>query len=77
MVEWEDKTERLAQEREQQRQIEENLRIKVALDNCQTNVMVADNDMQIVYMNETMVEMMRNAESDLRKELPQARCRQN
>ena len=32
--------------------------------------MVADEDLNIVYMNETMVEMMRNAEADLRNDLP-------
>ena len=48
-----------------------NLRVKSALDNCQTNVMVADPDYNIVYMNETMVDMLRAAESDLRRDIPQ------
>jgi len=49
----------------------ENLRIRVALDNCSTNVMVADNEFNVVYMNDSVAEMMRDAEADLRKELTQ------
>ncbi|WP_115935160.1 Tar ligand binding domain-containing protein, partial [Aestuariispira insulae] len=43
----------------------ENMRIRNALDNCQANVMLADPDLNIVYMNNTMVAMMKNAEADL------------
>ena len=57
-----------------QRQMEEvgrtNLRIKNALDNVTTNVMIADNDRQITYMNESVQGMLREAESDIQKELP-------
>ncbi|VAX13915.1 Methyl-accepting chemotaxis protein I (serine chemoreceptor protein) [hydrothermal vent metagenome] len=45
-------------------------RIKVALDNVSTNVMVADNDGNIIYVNKSVVEMMWAAEDDLRKDLP-------
>ena len=45
-------------------------RIKTALDNVSGNVMVTDTDGTIIYMNEAVCGMMRNAESDLRKELP-------
>jgi methyl-accepting chemotaxis protein len=48
----------------------ENLRIKIALDNVSTNVMLADNERTIVYMNSSVAEMLRKAESDIRKELP-------
>ena len=37
-------------------------RLKAALDTCQTNVMVADEAYNIVYMNNTMTEMIRAAE---------------
>ncbi len=70
VVEWEDMTERLARETEEKRIANENVRIKIALDNATANVMVADADYNIVYMNDTMISMMKNAESDLRKELP-------
>ncbi len=45
-------------------------RLKSALDNVSTNVMIADNDFNIVYMNRTVREMLSAAESDIRKELP-------
>ncbi len=48
----------------------ENQRIKIALDNASTNVMVADADLNIVYMNKTLIKMMQQSESDLRKTLP-------
>jgi methyl-accepting chemotaxis protein len=48
-----------------------NLRIKAALDNCTTNVMIADMNQNIVYMNDTVQAMMQRNEADLRKELPQ------
>ncbi|WP_417534699.1 methyl-accepting chemotaxis protein [Marinobacterium stanieri] len=45
-------------------------RIKVALDNVSSNVMVASNNGEIIYLNESVLNMMRNAEQDLRKDLP-------
>ena len=48
----------------------ENARIKIALDNVSSNVMIADNERNIIYMNHTVKAMMQNAESDLRKALP-------
>ncbi len=45
-------------------------RIKVALDNVTSNVMVADNDGIIIYMNQAVTGMMRNAQDAIRKELP-------
>ena len=49
----------------------ENLRIRNALDKCSTNVMIANADNDIVYMNETVMAMMRRNEGELRKTLPQ------
>lgn len=48
-----------------------NARIKVALDNVTTNVMVADEKYNIVYLNDSVKQMLKIAEPDLRKELPQ------
>ncbi|BAN47120.1 methyl-accepting chemotaxis protein [Metapseudomonas resinovorans] len=48
----------------------ENTRIKSALDNCSTNVMIADGERNIIYMNKTVTSMLQNAEADLRKALP-------
>ena len=47
-----------------------NLRVRNALDKASTNIMLADNDGQIVYCNESVLSMMREAESDIRKALP-------
>ena len=45
-------------------------RIKQALDVTATNVMVADTDYNIVYGNAALQDMLREAEADLRKDLP-------
>ena len=47
-----------------------NLRVRSALDVVRSNVMVADSDYNIIYMNTTLQEMMKEAESELRKVLP-------
>ncbi|WP_374278967.1 methyl-accepting chemotaxis protein [Azonexus sp.] len=52
----------------------ETLRIKVALDVTSNNVMVADPDGKIIYCNAAVLDMMRNAESDLRQQLPEFRA---
>jgi len=48
----------------------EATRIKSALDVCQTNVMVADNDLNIIYMNESVQQMFNETEQALRTDLP-------
>jgi len=45
-------------------------RIKQALDNVSSNVMMADPDGNIMYMNDAVSRMMHNAESDLKEVLP-------
>ncbi len=49
----------------------ENLRIRIALDNVSANVMMADNARRIIYMNRAVQAMFRNAQADIRKQLPQ------
>ncbi len=49
----------------------ENVRIRNALDNVTTNVMIADNDRRIIYGNNSLMAMLEVAESDIRKDLPQ------
>jgi methyl-accepting chemotaxis protein len=44
-----------------------NLRIRTALDVVRSNVMLADSDYNIIYMNGTLQQMMREAESEIRK----------
>ncbi len=55
---------------EAKRILDENSRIHVALDNVGANVMVADNDRNIVYVNKSVQAMLRRAEADIRLKLP-------
>ena len=50
-------------------------RVRKALDTCQQNVMIADADYNIVYMNDTMQTMMQEAETDIRSDLPSFNAR--
>lgn len=70
IVEWIDLTDQLAREQAERSIANENLRVRIALDNSSTNTMIADADNTIVFMNETLKEMMQEAESDLRRDLP-------
>ena len=47
-----------------------NTIIKEAVDNTSTNIMIADADRVVIYMNKAVKGMLRRAESDLRKALP-------
>ncbi|MBI3479053.1 MAG: Tar ligand binding domain-containing protein [Nitrosomonadales bacterium] len=48
----------------------ENLRIKIGLDNVSTSVMISDPERKIIYMNKAVHELMAVAEADIRKALP-------
>ncbi len=48
----------------------ESLRIKQALDNVNSSVMVANNNLEIIYMNNTVLETFKNAEADIKTQLP-------
>ncbi|ASJ71122.1 methyl-accepting chemotaxis protein [Granulosicoccus antarcticus] len=48
----------------------ETLRLKLALDNASANVMVADVNNDIIYMNKAAVNLFNSAESELRTALP-------
>jgi methyl-accepting chemotaxis protein len=77
VVEWADLTEQMRRE-EQDREREaaearmaaENLRIRTALDNVSGNVMLADADNNIVYMNHAVQRMFSNAAADIRRDIP-------
>ena len=51
-------------------QARESLRIKIALDNVDANVMMADNERRIIYVNKAVEAMFRNAQADIRQQLP-------
>ncbi len=46
------------------------MRVKIALDSVKSNVMMADENHDIVYANPAVISMLRNAESDIKKDLP-------
>ncbi|MFT5235759.1 MAG: methyl-accepting chemotaxis protein, partial [Shewanella sp.] len=70
VVEWQDVTAKLAKEAEEQKLSAENARIKQALDSVSANTMLADQDLNIIYMNQAVTEMFRTAQSDIVKDLP-------
>ncbi|GAB1256414.1 hypothetical protein NBRC116494_09160 [Aurantivibrio plasticivorans] len=70
VVEWQDLTAQLAAQEEERIKSEENERVKQALDCVSTNTMIADANNEIIYLNHAIVDMMKNAESDLRTALP-------
>jgi methyl-accepting chemotaxis protein len=50
--------------------VNEMTRIKVALDNVSTGVMIADSNRTIVYANKSVISILGKAETDIRKHLP-------
>jgi methyl-accepting chemotaxis protein len=70
VVEWNDQTEMLAQKIIDDKQAAENARTSMALDVCQANVMMADADLNIVYLNDSVKKMMNEAQKDIRQDLP-------
>ncbi len=70
MVEWADRTAAIAAENEAKRIQNEMTLIKDALDNVTSNVMLADANRNIVFMNKSILAMLSHAENDIRKALP-------
>ena len=77
VVEWADLTAELKAADEEAKRLDverrhamENVRIRTALDNVSSSVMVADKDYNIIYFNKTLESMFRDAEKDLRVALP-------
>ncbi len=62
-IEWQDVTESKAQE-------EKSIRVQTSLDVVSSNVMVADENDDIIYMNAATRKMLKAAEADIRKDLP-------
>ena len=52
---------------------DETMRIKKALDNASTSVMITDAQSQIIYLNASVSALLQGAEEDIRKQLPQFR----
>ncbi len=54
VIEWDDKTDRLNREKSKQKIAEENLRIRQALDECDTNILLTDEKLKIIYVNDAI-----------------------
>lgn len=67
VIEWENITERLAQEREDKRIADENARIRQALDNSSTCTLIADPAFKIIYANNAIANLLRANEQNLRR----------
>ncbi|QNH12826.1 methyl-accepting chemotaxis protein [Xanthomonas sp. SI] len=64
-------SEQLLSSREQDAEIQrESLRIRTALDNVTANVMIADAERNIVYVNKPLARMLSAAQDNMRRELP-------
>ena len=77
VVQLSDRTEELRATEQERKRVEQelataaaNTRIKVALDNVGSAVMVADTDRNIIYANRSARELFSDAESDIRTQLP-------
>jgi methyl-accepting chemotaxis protein len=70
IIEWQDLTEALAKQAAEQKRNQQNEQIRQALNCVSANVMVADHDTNIIYMNEAAERLMRNAATDFQKAVP-------
>ncbi len=69
-VEWKDRTEELKVIENEKRLMNEAMRVQSALAAVTSNVMVADAENNIIFMNEALKEMFDIAQNDIRKDLP-------
>ncbi|WP_438938520.1 methyl-accepting chemotaxis protein [Algibacillus agarilyticus] len=76
VVEWRDLTEELARAAKDLDIANENLRVRQALDCVSTNTMIADANNKIIYLNSAIENMMRSAEPEIQKALPQFKAQE-
>lgn len=77
VTQWYDRTEELHAAEVERKRLEEerrlaseNQRIRTSLDNASSNVMLADNDGYIIYLNKNAQALFKEVEQDLRRDLP-------
>ncbi|MFT4721493.1 MAG: methyl-accepting chemotaxis protein, partial [Candidatus Azotimanducaceae bacterium] len=70
VVEWNDRTDSLALEIKERAIADANMRVRQALDNVGTATMIADVDLNVIYMNRSVDRLMKKAETDFRRDLP-------
>ncbi|WP_404391053.1 methyl-accepting chemotaxis protein [Pseudoalteromonas phenolica] len=71
VLEWQDRTDWLAQEREKTRIAAENARVRYALDSVSGNVMIADKNLNIIYANQALKSTIESAERDIQAHIGQ------
>ncbi|MBM6551741.1 methyl-accepting chemotaxis protein [Marinomonas ostreistagni] len=64
------RSEREREEAEKEQRMLSAMRVEAALNATSTNVMIADAERNIIYMNQSVEDMLRAVESDLRQALP-------
>ncbi len=60
----------LARRTAEHKAAEEILRIKMALDNTSTGIMLADNERNIIYVNKSVINALSKIEAEIRKQIP-------
>jgi methyl-accepting chemotaxis protein len=77
VTQWFDQTQALQEAEAERQRLEaerkkaaENHRVRIALDHVTTNVMLADSERNIIYMNNAAEKLFSDAEADLRDDLP-------
>lgn len=83
VVEWQDLTEQLAREQQEKNYLEkekivaeENLRVRTALDASTANIMLADTDLNIIYINRSMAATLDRIEPNIQAVIPGFRANQ-
>ncbi len=71
VIEWQNMTDQLAREARERAIADENLRIRQALDNSSTSTMIADEELNIIYANKALHQLMNDAEANLRNHIGQ------
>jgi len=55
---------------ESRKNLNEGLRLKIGLDNVETGVIIANQNREIVYLNKSVINLLKQAETDIQKDLP-------
>ncbi|MCP4501636.1 MAG: PAS domain-containing protein [Deltaproteobacteria bacterium] len=70
VVEWQDRTAELKEQAEKEKLAATAAQVGIALDKATTNIMIADVNNDVIYMNESILLMMQRNADELRKQIP-------
>ncbi|NRB42189.1 MAG: PAS domain-containing protein [Pseudomonadales bacterium] len=70
IIEWQDKSAEKLKDQTIEKNSLFNAQIKNTLDDCHSNIMLADKDNNIIYLNHAVKTMMKEAEQDIAQSLP-------